>query len=44
MIRFLEPWWLLALLPVAALAGLYVWRQFRKRNYAMRFTNVVICG
>ena len=40
MIRFLEPWWLLALLPVAALAGIYVWRQFRKRNYAMRFTNV----
>ena len=40
MIRFLEPWWLLALLPVVALAGIYVWRQFRKRNYAMRFTNV----
>ena len=40
MIRFLEPWWLLALVPVAALAGIYVWRQFRKRNYAMRFTNV----
>jgi len=40
MIRFLEPWWLLALLPVAALAGIYVWRQFRHRSYAMRFTNV----
>ena len=40
MIRFLEPWWLLALLPVIALAGLYAWRQFRKRTYAMRFTNV----
>ncbi|MEU8241965.1 VWA domain-containing protein [Actinoplanes missouriensis] len=40
MIRFLEPWWLLTLLPVLAMAGLYVWRQFRKRNYAMRFTNV----
>ncbi|GAA4962910.1 VWA domain-containing protein [Actinoplanes utahensis] len=40
MIRFLEPWWLLTLLPVLALAGLYVWRQFRKRQYAMRFTNV----
>jgi Ca-activated chloride channel homolog len=40
MIRFLEPWWLLALLPVLALAGVYVWRQFRKRTYAMRFTNV----
>jgi Ca-activated chloride channel family protein len=40
MIRFLEPAWLLALLPVVALAGLYVWRQFRRRNFAMRFTNV----
>lgn len=40
MIRFLEPWWLLALLPVLALAAVYVWRQFRRRTYAMRFTNV----
>jgi Ca-activated chloride channel family protein len=40
MIRFLAPWWLLALLPVAALAGVYVWRQFRRRTYAMKFTNV----
>ncbi|MCY1138868.1 VWA domain-containing protein [Actinoplanes sp. Pm04-4] len=40
MIRFLEPWWLLALLPVLAVAGIYTWRQFRKRTYAMRFTNV----
>jgi Ca-activated chloride channel family protein len=40
MIRFLEPWWLLGLLPVLALAGVYVWRQFRRRSYAMRFTNV----
>ena len=40
MIRFLEPWWLLALLPVIAIAGVYVWRQFRKRSYAMKFTNV----
>ncbi|WP_433829621.1 VWA domain-containing protein [Actinoplanes sp. CA-015351] len=40
MIRFLEPWWLLTILPVIGMAGLYVWRQFRKRNYAMRFTNV----
>jgi Ca-activated chloride channel family protein len=40
MIRFLAPWWLLALLPVLALAGAYVWRQFRRRTYAMRFTNV----
>jgi Ca-activated chloride channel family protein len=40
MIRFLQPWWLLALLPVIVVAGLYVWRQFRRRSYAMRFTNV----
>ncbi len=40
MIRFLEPWWLLTLLPVLALTGVYVWRQFRRRSYAMRFTNV----
>ena len=40
MIRFLQPLWLLALLPVLAVAGAYVWRQFRRRQYAMRFTNV----
>jgi len=40
MIRFLEPAWLVSLLPVLALAGFYVWRQFRRRTYAMRFTNV----
>ena len=40
MIRFLQPWWLLALLPVFAVAGAYVWRQFRRRAYAVRFTNV----
>ncbi len=40
MIRFLEPLWLLALLPVLVVAGVYVWRQFRRRQYAMRFTNV----
>ncbi|WP_328467412.1 VWA domain-containing protein [Actinoplanes sp. NBC_00393] len=40
MIRFLEPWWLLTILPVLLMAGVYVWRQFRKRSYAMRFTNV----
>jgi Ca-activated chloride channel family protein len=40
MIRFLDPWWLLALLPVLAMAGVYVWRQFRRKTYAMRFTNV----
>ncbi|GAA0465500.1 membrane protein [Paractinoplanes deccanensis] len=40
MIRFLEPLWLLALLPVLLVAGVYVFRQFRRRQYAMRFTNV----
>jgi Ca-activated chloride channel family protein len=40
MIRFLQPLWLLALLPVAALAAAYVWRQLRRRAYAVRFTNV----
>ncbi|MET0424680.1 MAG: BatA domain-containing protein, partial [Actinoplanes sp.] len=40
MIRFLQPAWLLALLPVFLVAGFYVWRQFRRRQYAMRFTNV----
>jgi Ca-activated chloride channel family protein len=40
MIRFLDPWWLLALLPVLAMGGVYVWRQFRRKTYAMRFTNV----
>jgi Ca-activated chloride channel family protein len=40
MIRFLQPWWLLILLPVIAVAAAYVWRQFRRRSYAMKFTNV----
>ncbi|MEV1286256.1 VWA domain-containing protein [Micromonospora sp. NPDC049679] len=40
MIRFLQPWGLLALLPVFAVAAAYVWRQFRRRSYAVRFTNV----
>ncbi len=40
MIRFLQPWWLLAVLPVLALAAAYVWRQLHRRAYAMRFTNV----
>jgi Ca-activated chloride channel family protein len=40
MIRFLDPWWLLAVLPVLAIAGAYVWRQLHRRTYAMRFTNV----
>lgn len=40
MIRFLQPWGLLAVLPVLALAGAYVWRQLNRRTYALRFTNV----
>ena len=40
MIRFLQPLWLLALLPVLGTAAFYVWRQFRRRTYAMKFTNV----
>ncbi|MEU8376214.1 VWA domain-containing protein [Micromonospora sp. NPDC048894] len=40
MIRFMQPWWLLTLVPVLALAAAYVWRQRHRRAYAMRFTNV----
>ncbi|GAA2353984.1 VWA domain-containing protein [Dactylosporangium salmoneum] len=40
MIRLLNPWWLLALLPVAAVIGIYVWRQLHRRAFAVRFTNV----
>jgi Ca-activated chloride channel homolog len=40
MIRFLEPVWLLAVVPVLLLAGVYVWRQLHRRSYAVRFTNV----
>jgi len=40
MIRFLAPWWLLAILPVLAVAGVYVWRQLHRRAFAVRFSNV----
>ncbi|HEY7174995.1 MAG TPA: VWA domain-containing protein [Micromonosporaceae bacterium] len=40
MIRFLQPAWLLAAIPVLLLAGLYVWRTLHRRAYAMKFTNV----
>lgn len=42
MIRFLQPWWLLALLPVALVAGAYLWRQWRRRSHAVRFSNVAL--
>jgi Ca-activated chloride channel family protein len=40
MIRLLSPWWLLAVLPVLAVAGVYVWRQLHRRAFAVRFSNV----
>ncbi len=40
MIRFLSPWWLLALLPVLAVAAAYLLRQRRRRSFAVRFSNV----
>jgi Ca-activated chloride channel family protein len=40
MIRFLQPVWLLAAIPVLLLAGVYVWRTLHRRAYAMKFTNV----
>lgn len=40
MIRFLQPWWLLSLIPVLAVAAAYVWRQVHRRTVALRFTNV----
>jgi Ca-activated chloride channel family protein len=42
MIRFLEPLWLLALIPVLGVAAVYVYRQLRRRAYAVRFTNVAL--
>jgi Ca-activated chloride channel family protein len=40
MIRFLAPAWLLAVVPVFAVAGAYWWRQRRRREFAVRFSNV----
>jgi Ca-activated chloride channel family protein len=37
---FLAPSWLWLLVPVVLLAALYVVMQFRRRTYAVRFTNV----
>nr|BFF26600.1 hypothetical protein GCM10025732_45650 [Glycomyces mayteni] len=39
MIRLLEPAWLLALVPVAVLAAVYVWAQFARKRIAVRFAN-----
>jgi Ca-activated chloride channel family protein len=39
-IRFLQPWWLLAVLPVLAAAAAYAWRQWRRNAVAKRFSNV----
>jgi Ca-activated chloride channel family protein len=41
---FQSPGWLLALLVVLALAGLYVVLQLRRKAYAARFTNVALLG
>jgi Ca-activated chloride channel family protein len=40
MIRFLAPWWLFAVVPVLVLGGVYLWRQRRRRAFAVRFSNV----
>ncbi|HEX6681424.1 MAG TPA: VWA domain-containing protein [Candidatus Limnocylindrales bacterium] len=40
MIRFLEPAWLLGLIPVLALAAAYVWRQRNRTATAVRFSNL----
>jgi Ca-activated chloride channel family protein len=40
MIRLLSPLWLLALVPVAGVIAIYVWRQLHRRAFAVRFTNV----
>ena len=41
---FQSPWWLLALLVVAALVAVYVFLQLRRKAYAARFTNVALLG
>jgi Ca-activated chloride channel family protein len=41
---FQSPMWLLLLLAVAALVGLYVLLQLRRKRYAARFTNVALLG
>ena len=39
MIRFLQPWWLLAVLPVLAMAGAYVWRTLHRRSCRQNGSN-----
>jgi Ca-activated chloride channel family protein len=41
---FQSPLWLLALLAVAVLVGVYVLLQLRRKAYAARFTNVALLG
>ncbi|WP_448616617.1 VWA domain-containing protein [Modestobacter sp. URMC 112] len=41
---FQAPWWLLALVAVAAVVALYVVLQLRRARYAARFTNVALLG
>jgi Ca-activated chloride channel homolog len=41
---FQSPVWLLALIAVAALVGVYVLLQLRRKAYAARFTNVALLG
>lgn len=40
MVRLLQPGWLLALLPVLALAIAYLWRQRHRADTALRFSNL----
>jgi Ca-activated chloride channel homolog len=43
-VTFQSPLWLFALLAVAALVGIYVLLQLRRKAYAARFTNVALLG
>lgn len=40
MMRFLEPAWLLGLVPVLGLAAVYLWRQRNRTATAVRFSNL----
>ncbi len=40
MVRLLQPMWLLALVPVLALAAGYLWRQRKRAETALRFSNL----